>query len=168
VAHAATGQRRERDEAILTAPFGSLGISLEGGSLIGLAFMPPAPCRAPATALGAAVVAQLQQYFADKDFRFDLPLALRGTAFQRRVWRAIAAIPSGSTRSYGEIAADLGVPARAVGQACGDNPLPIVIPCHRVIGATGLGGFAHASHGFTIAVKRWLLEHEGALRGTLL
>jgi methylated-DNA-[protein]-cysteine S-methyltransferase len=168
VAQAAAGHRRERDEAVLTAPFGSLGVSLEDGSVTGLAFMPLAPGRAPQTALGAAVVAQLQRYFADPACRFDLPLAPRGTAFQRRVWQAIAAIPTGSTRSYGEIAVDLGVPARAVGQACGDNPLPIVIPCHRVIGATGLGGFAHASRGFTIEVKRWLLEHEGALRGTLL
>lgn len=166
--HAATGQRRERDDLILTAPFGSLGVILEGGMLASVAFMPPTPCRAPQTALGAAVVAQLQRYLSDPAFRFDLPLAQRGTAFQRRVWQAIAAIPTGSKRSYGEIAVDLGVPARAVGQACGDNPLPIVIPCHRVIGATGLGGFAHASRGFTITVKRWLLEHEGALRGTLL
>jgi methylated-DNA-[protein]-cysteine S-methyltransferase len=168
VAHAAARRLRERDGAILTAPFGSLGVSLEGDMLTGVAFMAPAPSRAPETALGAAVVDQLQRYFADPEFRFDLPLALRGTAFQRRVWQAIASIPSGRTRSYGEIAADLSVPARAVGQACGDNPLPIVIPCHRVIGATGLGGFAHASRGFTIAIKRWLLEHEGALRGTLL
>ena len=60
------------------------------------------------------------------------------------------------------------VPARAVGQACGDNRLPLVIPCHRVIGASGLGGFAHRSGGFELTVKRWLLEHEGALRGPLL
>ena len=93
---------------------------------------------------------------------------MRGTPFQRRVWDAISGIASGTTATYGELARALDAPARSVGQACGDNRLPIVIPCHRVVGVDGLGGFAHASGGFPTTVKRWLLEHEGALRGTLL
>jgi methylated-DNA-[protein]-cysteine S-methyltransferase len=88
----------------------------------------------------------------------DLALAW-GTGLHEKVRRAMAAIPLGRTRSYGEIARDLGVPAQAVGQACGANPLPILIPCHRVLGAKGLGGFS-AKGG--VETKVWLLRHDGA------
>jgi methylated-DNA-[protein]-cysteine S-methyltransferase len=133
-----------------------------------LRFVPSGASSEPPFGLAAEAAAQLTRYFGDPTFRFDLPLAVNGTLFQRRVWDAIAAIPCGTTRRYGELAEALDAPARAIGQACGDNRLPIVIPCHRVIGADGLGGFAHATGGFPTSVKRWLLEHEGALRGTLL
>jgi methylated-DNA-[protein]-cysteine S-methyltransferase len=153
---------------VVTAPFGAVAVETEGGRVCTLRFLPPAPEVAPANELGIQAVEQLKRYFADPSFCFDLPLDVRGSHFQRRVWDAISAIPSGTTRRYGELAADLAAPARAVGQACGDNRLPIVIPCHRVIGADSLGGFAHASSGFSLSIKRWLLEHEGALRGTLI
>jgi methylated-DNA-[protein]-cysteine S-methyltransferase len=98
----------------------------------------------------------------DPQFRFDLPLASHGTLFQRRVWGKIAAIRAGRTRSYGELARELRSAPRAVGQACGANPLPLVVPCHRVLAAAGIGGFAHCEGGFHLSVKRWLLAHEGA------
>ena len=105
---------------------------------------------------------QLDAYFKGELVRFDLPLALNGTEFQRRCWLALATIPYGQTVSYGEQARRLGLRsdrARAVGAANGANPLPIVLPCHRVIGADGsLTGFGAGLH-----VKRFLLEHEGAL-----
>ena len=105
--------------------------------------------------------AQLAAYFAGELTAFDLPLAPRGTPFQERVWRALREIPYGATLSYGELARRLGDPraTRAVGAANGRNPLSIVVPCHRVVGADGsLTGF-----GGGIARKRWLLAHEGAL-----
>jgi methylated-DNA-[protein]-cysteine S-methyltransferase len=160
--------RIDRQVAVVAAPFGAMAVETESGHVRALRFLPPTPEVAPSNDLGVEAVEQLKRYFADPGFRFDLPLDIRGSAFQCRVWDAISAIPSGTTRRYGELAADLGAPARAVGQACGDNRLPIVIPCHRVIGADSLGGFAHASSGFSLSVKRWLLEHEGALRGTLI
>ena len=105
---------------------------------------------------------QLRAYFAGDLVSFDLPLELHGTEFQRRCWLALASIPYGQTVSYGEQARRLGLgadAARAVGAANGRNPLPIVLPCHRVIGADGsLTGF-----GGGLDVKRYLLEHEGAL-----
>ena len=105
---------------------------------------------------------QLEAYFAGALTEFDLPLDLHGTDFQRRCWLALATIPYGRTVSYGEQAHRLGLgpdAARAVGSANGQNPLPIVLPCHRVIGADGsLTGFGGGLH-----VKRFLLEHEGAL-----
>jgi methylated-DNA-[protein]-cysteine S-methyltransferase len=105
---------------------------------------------------------QLDAYFRGDLVTFDLPLELHGTEFQRRCWLALASIPYGQTVSYGEQARRLGLgndAARAVGSANGQNPLPIVLPCHRVIGADGsLTGFGGGLH-----VKRFLLEHEGAL-----
>jgi methylated-DNA-[protein]-cysteine S-methyltransferase len=105
---------------------------------------------------------QLDEYFAGRRTRFDLPLSPTGTPFQRRVWSALAEIPYGRTISYLELARTVGDAraVRAVGGANGKNPLPIVLPCHRVIGADGsLTGF-----GGGIERKRWLLEHEGAIR----
>jgi methylated-DNA-[protein]-cysteine S-methyltransferase len=106
--------------------------------------------------------AQLHAYFAGDLIEFDLPLDLDGTEFQRQCWLALATIPYGQTVSYGEQARRLGLgpdAARAVGAANGQNPLPLVLPCHRVIGADGsLTGFGGGLH-----LKRFLLEHEGAL-----
>ncbi|HXK15263.1 MAG TPA: methylated-DNA--[protein]-cysteine S-methyltransferase [Gaiellaceae bacterium] len=106
--------------------------------------------------------AQLDAYFAGELIEFDLPLDLDGTEFQRQCWLALATIPYGQTVSYGEQARRLGLgpdAARAVGAANGQNPLPLVLPCHRVIGADGsLTGFGGGLH-----LKRFLLEHEGAL-----
>lgn len=115
--------------------------------------------RGDSVLLGRAA-AQLREYFAGQRRQFELPLAPQGTEFQRAAWQALAAIPFGETRSYAQQAAALGRPAatRAVGAANGRNPLPIVLPCHRVIGASGaLTGF-----GGGIEVKRWLLAHEAA------
>jgi methylated-DNA-[protein]-cysteine S-methyltransferase len=109
---------------------------------------------------------QLDAYFAGERTSFDIPLAAAGTPFQERVWKALRTIPFGHTTSYGEIATRMGEPraVRAVGAANGRNPIPIIVPCHRVIGANGdLTGF-----GGGIERKRWLLEHEGALPPTLL
>ena len=103
----------------------------------------------------------MRAYLADADFDFSLPLRPSGTAFQRRVWNEIAAIPKRETRSYGEVAKALHNAPRAVGQACGANPFPLVVPCHRVIAAGGaLGGFARNRGDFMLDVKRWLLAHE--------
>jgi methylated-DNA-[protein]-cysteine S-methyltransferase len=104
-------------------------------------------------------LAQLAGYFAGERQVFDLPLDW-GEGLHARVRRAMAAIPFGQTRSYGEIARDVGAPAQAVGQACGANPVPVIIPCHRVLGAAGLGGFS-ARGG--VETKAALLRHEGTL-----
>ena len=110
------------------------------------------------SALLEAAAEQLLAYFAGRLTRFDLPMDW-GTGVQEKVRRAMAAIPLGETRTYGQIAREVGTPAQAVGQACGANPLPILIPCHRVLGAAGLGGFS-AKGG--VETKVWLLRHERA------
>jgi methylated-DNA-[protein]-cysteine S-methyltransferase len=151
-------------DALVPSPLGPLGICLAGGRLTGLQLQPqgaaPAADRDP---LAQEVARQLQAYFADPHWRFDLPLALGGTPFQQGVWEQLQAIPPGETLSYGELAALLGSGPRAIGGACRANPCPIVVPCHRVVAAHGLGGYSGARGGTWVDVKTWLLRHEGAL-----
>ncbi len=153
----------ETYQAILATPFASLGVRATDAALTAIVFLDRRRAAlAPQNRLAERACEQLCRYVADPRYRFDLPLAPGGTPFQQRVWRKIAAIPTGRTRAYGELARELGSAARAVGQACGANPLPLVVPCHRVLAASGIGGFAHQRDGFELTVKRWLLAHEGA------
>jgi methylated-DNA-[protein]-cysteine S-methyltransferase len=150
-------------QARMATPFGVVGVRTAAGAIAEIAYLPrSAATLAPADALAERACRQIERYLDDPAFRWDLPLAPAGTEFRRRVWRKIAAIPMGRVRPYGALAKELGSAARAVGQACGDNPFPLVIPCHRVVAAGGLGGFAHRAGGYTVSVKRWLLAHEGA------
>ena len=148
-------------EAKLRGPVCTFGVRANEAAVTEITFLPSSEGeRAPANRLAAEACRQIEAYLADAGFRFDLPIALRGTAFQRRVWEQIAAIAPGRTRTYGELARVLASAPRAVGQACGANDFPLVIPCHRVVAASGLGGFAHHDSGFLPGVKRWLLGHE--------
>lgn len=153
--------------AILSAPFAALGVRLDAsGELAGIDFLPgDTPARTAGNPAVRRLQAELAAYFADPGHRFTLAALPPGTPFRRRVWAAIAAIPAGHTQTYGDIARALGSAPRAVGQAAGDNPLPILIPCHRVVAAGGLGGFMHGRQGFALAAKRWLLRHEGLCFG---
>jgi methylated-DNA-[protein]-cysteine S-methyltransferase len=148
-------------DAIVPLPCAAVGVRLAGDAVSDICFLPvdspPQPAR---HALAQRAVAQILAYADDPAHAIDLPLAVGGSDFQRRVWQAISRIPSGATRTYGELAAEVGGTARAVGQACGDNRLPLAIPCHRVVGADSMGGFAHRTDGMMPAVKRWLLAHE--------
>jgi len=102
-------------------------------------------------------ICQVEEYLAGERREFRLPLDIRGTEFQRKVWKAMRQIPYGQVKSYGELARQAGHPgaARAVGSACGANPLPIIVPCHRVVGSHGLGGY-----GYGLKLKKWLLRLE--------
>ena len=104
----------------------------------------------------------LNAYFSGSLKQFAHPVSRNGTAFQQKVWQAIAQIPYGQVASYGDIARAIGSAPRAVGQACGKNPLPIIVPCHRVVSSSGLGGFSFGGDEASLAIKRWLLQHEGA------
>ena len=144
----------------LPSPIGLLRLFAHADELVGV-YLPdqPAP-SAPhfASAVLSATAAQLVEYFVGRRRTFDIPLAPQGTGFQQRVWRALATIPYGETRSYGVLAQSIGRPSasRAVGAANGKNPISIIIPCHRVIAASGeLTGYAGG-----LVAKRWLLEHE--------
>ena len=150
--------------AVIEFPAMHVGIRTRNEALAEIHYLPrSARLARPSSRFAERVVRQLESYRDDPDAPFDLPLALEGTPFQRRVWRALEKIPRGETRTYGEVAGMLRTAARAVGQACGENRLPIIIPCHRVVAAGGIGGFGHASGGYLLEAKRWLLRHERAL-----
>jgi methylated-DNA-[protein]-cysteine S-methyltransferase len=145
------------------APFGDLLLVSDDGSALTRLWLPPSEAptdtvRDDDLPVFVAARAQLAEYFAGSRTEFDLPLAPVGTRFQQQVWAALRRIPYGSTKSYGQIAAEIGAPgaARAVGSANHDNPLAIVVPCHRVVGSDGaLVGFAGG-----LGQKRALLDLE--------
>jgi methylated-DNA-[protein]-cysteine S-methyltransferase len=158
-------QQREIFSAIVELPFGKIGVRTASGLITELCYLPPHfDAKDAGDATAAMAVAQLQAYCGDADYRFDLPLKQAGTDFQKAVWGAISSIPRGSVRTYGELARHIGSAPRAVGQACGANWFPIVVPCHRVTSAAGLGGFANSDdpNGYLLGIKRWLLAHEGS------
>ncbi|WP_341703706.1 methylated-DNA--[protein]-cysteine S-methyltransferase [Ferrovibrio sp.] len=166
----------------LDSPLGPLTVSAQGGAITAVdwgrqADRPETGPTGAERALLAEAGRQLAAFFADGRFRFDLPLAPRGSAFQRAVWDYMLAIPAGETRTYGDCAAALASAgsveapvgrtlagsssaAQAVGGACGANPIPLIIPCHRILAAGGRPGGYSGRGG--LVTKRWLLEHEGA------
>jgi len=151
--------------AIVRTPVGPIGIRVANEQLIGVAFLAPDRHRVPARdPLARETARQLQAYFSEPSWHFDLPMEETGTPFQRRVWQALRAIPPGERRTYGALADDLGSAARAIGGACRNNPIVIITPCHRVVARAGIGGFAGAPPGAPVANKRWLLDHEAADR----
>jgi methylated-DNA-[protein]-cysteine S-methyltransferase len=162
-----TGVIMDTFQARLRAPFATLGITTSDTHVTGIRFLAPSTAALAPRRNSIAFLAcvQIQAYLEDPAYRFDLPLKFGGTRHRVSVWEAMQRIPAGKTRSYGELATELGSSARAVGGACGANPIPLVIPCHRVIAAGGdIGGFMGArAEGFERTIKRWLLEHEGAL-----
>lgn len=148
-------------DAVIEFPKMKVAVATRGEQVTEIRYLPPGTAaQAPQNALAERAARQLERYREDADTKFDLPLLVEGTQFQRLVWNALCEIPRGRTLTYGELARKLDGDARAVGQACGDNKLPIVIPCHRVVAASGVGGFAHSTGGYLLEAKRWLLMHE--------
>jgi methylated-DNA-[protein]-cysteine S-methyltransferase len=149
--------------AKMKTPFAVLGIRTAGGTVTRIEYLRRSErAQAPDNALAERAVRQIERYLADPEFRFTLPLAAAGTQFRERVRQALTKIPVGESRTYGELARQLHTAPRAVGGACGANDIALVVPCHRVVGTQGsLGGFMHAVAGNPIAIKRWLLTHEG-------
>lgn len=143
--------------AAFDTPLGPVTLTEEGGEITRLDWTGDAGGREGSPLLARAGK-QLAEYFAHARETFDLPLAL-GTGFQSCFLRTLIGIPFGETRTYGDLAADLDAPAQTIGQACGANRIPILIPCHRVLAATGLGGYSGAGG---IETKVALLRHEGA------
>ena len=144
----------------IESPVGPLTVTAAEGTITAVDFGAGGG-SSPNSGVLAEAARQLTEYFAGTRRAFDLPLAPHGTSFRLKVWAAMQAIPYGQTRSYGDLARDLDSAPRAVGGACGANPIPLIIPCHRVVGARGaLGGF---SGGAGCDTKRQLLALEGAL-----
>jgi methylated-DNA-[protein]-cysteine S-methyltransferase len=152
-----------RHSAVIDTPLGDIRVSWEGDTLTSIDLEPTSGDAGGTVRLPKRLELEFEAYFRDSSHRVDLPLKLDGTPFQLLVWQALQAIPPGHTRTYGQLAKQLGTSPRAVGGACRANPCPIVVPCHRVVAFNGLGGFGGARSGRRLAVKRWLLQHEGVL-----
>ena len=148
-------------DAILDAPPCRLGAIFTGDALTRLDFLPAnLPASGKHDSRVRHLADELDAYWRNPAHEFDLLYVPAGTPFQLQVWRTLMAIPPGQPTTYGTLAKRLGTAARAVGQACGANPLPILIPCHRVLAANGLGGFMHRADEDALDIKRWLLAHE--------
>jgi methylated-DNA-[protein]-cysteine S-methyltransferase len=144
-----------------------LGIRIKNNVLCGIEFLPDAVIsKKPKNNFVNDIVDQILRYFEEPDLEFTFNFELRGTDFQRCVWEELRSIRIGTTASYGFIARRLITSPRAVGGACRQNPIPLVVPCHRVVAARGIGGFSGHSVGVNIDVKRWLLEHETKRHGS--
>lgn len=148
-------------DAILDFAPCRIGARFTGDALTGLGYLPSdTPLTRNPDQRTKHLANELERYLQQPHHTFDLLFVPRGTAFQLRVWRALLTIPAGHGITYGALATQLQTAPRAVGQACGSNPLPLVIPCHRVVSANGLGGFMHAASGAPLDIKAWLLRHE--------
>ena len=154
----------DKYDARLKAPFATLGIIASDTHLLHVHFLPmDVTAKAPKTNTVAHLASvQLMSYLDNPAFKFDLPLKLAGSKHQLDVWQAMRNIAPGETLTYGELSASIDSSPRAVGTACGQNPVPIVVPCHRVVAAKGLGGFMGGKQNDPLAIKRWLLAHESA------
>lgn len=151
------------ERAVIQTPVGPVGLEAEGGKVTGVRFARGEHSAPPAGGVLDEAAGQLEEYFRGdrREFRLPLRRPAGATAFQNRVWDALLAIPFGETRTYGQLARELGTGARAIGGACARNALPIVIPCHRVVGRSGLGGFSGDwETGLAVDVKKALLAHE--------
>jgi methylated-DNA-[protein]-cysteine S-methyltransferase len=150
-------------EHVVATPIGWLGIRTDGLALTVIDILDARPGTAGEPGPVALQVAEaLGRYFAGEPAALrGLAVAPAGTAFQQRVWASLLRIPAGRTASYGDLARELGTGARAVGGACRANPVPLVVPCHRVVATHGLGGYSGERAGDWLEKKRWLLAHEG-------
>lgn len=149
-------------DALINTPFGAVAISSHAGQ-VAIELLVESPSSVNMTSEKpevAAIYHQLNGYLLKATHTFDQTTLPHGTEYQQRVWRAIAAIPLGETRTYSQLALQIGSGPRAVANACGANMLPLVIPCHRVVAQNGLGGFMQSKPN-GLRVKKWLLQHEG-------
>jgi methylated-DNA-[protein]-cysteine S-methyltransferase len=149
---------------VMDSPIGRLAIHTREGKVVQVDYaVRNAVTRVLTDPLHKQIKRQLLAYFVKPSSPFTLPLELSGTPFQQKVWQALQAIPVSQTVSYGDLANRLHTSPRAVGNACRNNPIPLIVPCHRVVAKDHIGGFSGATSGSQIDRKRWLLRHEGAL-----
>ena len=152
----------KRYQASVKTPFAHLALVLDDDALIAIDFISASAKEIrPETAQAKNIVRQIREYCQHSVRKFDVKLRLQGTAFQQSVWREMQKIPSGKVKTYGELAKILNTSPRAVGNACRQNPVPLIVPCHRIVAAGGIGGYAGATSGRVHNIKRQLLQHEG-------
>jgi len=146
---------------IVNSPIGKITLCGLQGALTHLAFSTQKQqANSDSHAIMMTAEQQLDHYFNDPKYQFNLPLQPQGTVFQTKVWQALLRIPCGATLTYGELAKQLHTSARAIGNACRANPIAIIIPCHRIVAQSHMGGYGGKLGGNMLAKKQWLLRHE--------
>jgi methylated-DNA-[protein]-cysteine S-methyltransferase len=146
---------------VINSAVGNLSITIVDQKLANINFSQEQKPCAKLTGIAVEVYDQLQRYFADPKFEFDLPLLLNGTIFQQRIWRELNKIPVGTVVTYKQMADQFNTSPRVVGNFCRENPVPIVIPCHRVVAKNSCGGYGGKITDDMLSIKKWLLKHEG-------
>lgn len=155
------GKHPETPHCVFASPIGHLELVTSQEHLTQIRFITSnTPQSPPQSSIAKKIVTALHQYFKTGKLPQDLPLLPRGTPFQQRVWQALLQIPDGQTLTYGELAKKLKTSARAIGNACRTNPIPILIPCHRIVSQHHLGGYMGATAGEELHNKRYLLDLE--------
>lgn len=151
-------------QASIKTPFAHLGIRIIDNRLAAIDFINTKTEIKPVDDTAVIICNWIRKYLDDPlmQEKFEIPYSMSGTSFQKRVWNELIKIPAGEVVTYGAIAKKLGTSARAVGNACRQNPIPVIVPCHRVVSASGTGGYAGATGGDLLRFKLWLLQHEGA------
>ena len=152
-------------QASIKTPFAHLGLRFRDNQLTAIDFIESDKEIKPCNKTAASVCNQIIRYIESPqaDTAFEIICSLQGTPFQKKVWNELKQIPPGKVVTYGQLAKKLGTSARAVGNACRKNPIPLVIPCHRVVSTNGIGGYAGHTQGGLLQVKSWLLQHEGVV-----
>lgn len=149
-------------QAAVSTPIGKIGVRTSDKCLLGIDYLGEDDLVVkPKTMIAKETIEQVLCYFADPEFSFEIPFSLNVTPFQETVLQALREIPVGKTQTYKELAQQLGTKPRPVGNACRRNPIPIVIPCHRIVSSTSMGGYNGVIKGPFLEIKRWLLHHEG-------
>lgn len=151
------------ESAVIKTPFTKLELVFESGILVAVDLFSGKKLLQPKSDKARNTCQQINDYCSRQlpDLAFEVEFQISGTLFQKKVWQALRQIPVGQVMTYGELAVQLKTSARAVGNACRANPIPLLIPCHRVISKTGMGGFAGNRDGLPLKIKAWLLNHEG-------
>lgn len=147
---------------VMASPVGKILVETENNHLVGIEYFTNRSITTrKLNPFSRSVRQQIEDYFRSSKNRLSVPIKLHGTDFQKKVWARLQKIPAGKTLTYGELSAQLDSSPRAVGNACRANPIPLVVPCHRVVAKSGIGGFGGEIKGRNIDCKSWLLNHEG-------
>lgn len=155
---------RKKYDCVFSTSMGKLGVVVDAGQVAAIDFLQgQASLQKPKNKAVSRIVSKIKGYFLKPQTKFNLIINLQGMLLQQKIWRLLQKIPVGKTITYGELAQKVGTSPRVIGNACRLNPLPIIIPCHRVIAKSGLGGYCGQVRGKPSKIKRWLLQHEKAI-----
>lgn len=148
-------------DSVINSILGKLGVVIVDKKIARIDFLSTSIPLIPPNSLAAKrIISKIKKYFCDPNSKFNLTINLSGTVLQQKIWRLLRTIPVGATITYGELAKIIKTSPRVIGNACRRNPVPIIIPCHRVVAASGLGGYCGKTGQTTLKIKMWLLNHE--------